>query len=73
MRARQYASTAGACGRNIRVSPTCPTTFEALGLAYDHAERGLARGRVGRADTRLLAMRDLVDFAADWMGRHRVP
>ena len=49
-----------------------PDDFEALGLTYDRTGRGLARGRVGRADTRLLAMPDLVDFAADWMGRHRL-
>ncbi|MEA3511824.1 MAG: AAC(3) family N-acetyltransferase [Actinomycetota bacterium] len=30
------------------------------------------RGRVGSGEARLMSARDLVDFAADWMTRHRV-
>ena len=45
--------------------------FEAIGEAFAAAgfER---RGRVASGDARLMAVRDLVDFAADWMTTHRV-
>ena len=44
--------------------------FPALGAAFE-AARGLAPGRVGRAEARLLRQRDLVDFAVGWLEAHR--
>lgn len=44
--------------------------FVDIGAAYETAH-SVQPGRVGQAETRLLRQRPLVDFAADWMSRHR--
>jgi aminoglycoside 3-N-acetyltransferase len=45
--------------------------FPAVAAAFA-ADTGLVRsGRVGRAEAALLPQRPLVDYAADWFGRHR--
>lgn len=48
-----------------------PDDFDTIGAVYAAAGREAACGYVGQAPSRVLAMPDLVDFAADWMGRHR--
>ena len=44
--------------------------FPEIGAAYE-AAHGLHPHRVGQAETRLLRQRPLIDFAAEWMSRHR--
>ncbi|WP_233565115.1 AAC(3) family N-acetyltransferase [Micromonospora musae] len=44
--------------------------FPVAGQALDQ-EQFVRRGRVGRADARLLPVRDTVDFAVDWFSVHR--
>jgi aminoglycoside 3-N-acetyltransferase len=44
--------------------------FPALGAAFD-ATSGARRGRVCSADTRLMAMRQVVDFAINWLAATR--
>ncbi len=47
-----------------------PSDFDTIGEAF--AETGHERvGRVGAGTARLMRSRDLVDFATDWMSRHR--
>lgn len=63
-------------GRRVRREYTGleydPDDFAAIGAAYE-AEHELSRAPVGQADTRLLRLRELVDYGADWIGRHRHP
>ncbi|GAB2585127.1 AAC(3) family N-acetyltransferase [Paractinoplanes abujensis] len=44
--------------------------FEQLGAAYE-AGNDVRVGRVGNAETRLMAQRPLVDFATAWLDEHR--
>lgn len=44
--------------------------FEQLGSDYE-ANIGYVPGRVGMADTRLLAQRPLIDFAVEWFAQNR--
>lgn len=44
--------------------------FPALGAAFER-QIGSRTGRVGAADARLASQRALVDFAVDWLERHR--
>ena len=44
--------------------------FKALGDAYEKAH-GVQRGRVGRAEVRLLKQRPLVDWAVKWLEENR--
>ncbi len=44
--------------------------FNTLGDAYE-AQAGLARGRVGQAEVRLIRQRPLIDFAVEWMEVNR--
>jgi aminoglycoside 3-N-acetyltransferase len=44
--------------------------FPALGAAYE-AEHGIAPGRVGKAESRFLKQRPLVDYAVRWIERNR--
>lgn len=44
--------------------------FPAIGRAFE-AAMGIAPGRVGQATARLVPQRALVDFATEWMNRHR--
>jgi aminoglycoside 3-N-acetyltransferase len=45
--------------------------FDAVGSAFVEETGRERRGRVARADARLLPMRDLVDFGARWFSEHR--
>jgi aminoglycoside 3-N-acetyltransferase len=44
--------------------------FDEIGAAYA-ATGGETRGHVGQADARLCPLRELVDFATDWMTHNR--
>jgi aminoglycoside 3-N-acetyltransferase len=44
--------------------------FPEIGAAYETA-RGVVPGKAGLAEARLIRQRDIVDFAVDWMERHR--
>jgi aminoglycoside 3-N-acetyltransferase len=46
--------------------------FAALGAALDRT-RHVIRGHVGHAECRLVPLRAAVDFAAEWLQRHRPP
>jgi aminoglycoside 3-N-acetyltransferase len=45
--------------------------FEALGAAFETAPGHVTCGNVGAGIGRLMNQRELVDFAADWLVRHR--
>jgi aminoglycoside 3-N-acetyltransferase len=47
-----------------------PTDFERIGAAFE-AKHTVLKGKVGAASARLFPQKTLVDFAADWMDRHR--
>nr|PZN53991.1 MAG: AAC(3) family N-acetyltransferase [Chloroflexota bacterium] len=44
--------------------------FQTIGEAYE-AANNISRGRVGRAEVRFMRQRPLVDFAVEWMEKHR--
>jgi len=44
--------------------------FDALGAAFD-ATGAVAIGPVGRAEARLMRLRELVEFGVGWMVEHR--
>jgi aminoglycoside 3-N-acetyltransferase len=46
------------------------TEFETIGESLDK-ELPMRRGYVGSAESRLMSLCDVVDFAAQWMARHR--
>ena len=44
--------------------------FDEVGIAFERSI-GYQPSRVGQAESRLLPMRDLVEFAIDWMRENR--
>jgi len=46
--------------------------FDRIGRSFERDSGSVSRGKVGDADAHLMPQRDLVDFAAAWMERHRV-
>lgn len=47
--------------------------FAQLGLEYEKASGDVKVGTVGLAESRLMDVRPLVDFAVDWLVKHRGP
>jgi len=46
--------------------------FPKIGKAYEESEGELIRGRVGYAESLLIPQRSIVDFAVEWMEKHRM-
>ncbi|MEG3636355.1 aminoglycoside N(3)-acetyltransferase [Micromonospora palythoicola] len=70
---RCYVLVAGRRERRDFLAPSLDMSdFSALGAAID-AGLPVGRGLVGSAPTRLLDLRDAVDFATTWMAGHRRP
>ena len=64
-------------GHRTRVSYSEPDwhsdDFDALGLAFERDLQHVRIGRVGAAEARLMSQRVLVDYAVEWLKRHRLP
>jgi aminoglycoside 3-N-acetyltransferase len=46
--------------------------FSEIGKAYEESESEFLKGRVGYAESILIPQRELVNFAVEWMGNHRM-